>query len=699
MGIVTDTCHSCGAPVYEREIDSGAALDALTRCLCPKCASAHRKPPAAPARRSRIGHETPETRSLRVAVLALAAVILGAVLLRLSTTPGSPPARPQARASRSATPINIKPNEDYLDKLDRVAALQRVRRAVMEETLYRRTRDTAADLMLRGFYAEAAQAIDQYPFELRSGPEWEERLQPLWQEALFLSHAREQYSLALAGAEEQAKAAEYGSAADILERYTKNYDETPWTAGAADRAASFRKLAETAAMQPAAPKKEPAPTPPPAPEPPPKPEPQPEPEPQPKKLPAEQRLREDIEKAIARGTRYVLGQRQSNGAFRSSYSGSYPQGPTSLALCALMKCGADRDSKEIKEGFNYLQKMTMRRTYSVSLYMLALEAKFEPHGDEISPKVPFEEQVRKRFKQYATYSEKRTASAIVTWLRNAQLQNGMWTYSGPSTSTGTYRRNRTGGDGSNTQFAVLALYAAHRLGLMLPGESISLLAGTYLENQEKSGKAVEPFPVPAADMPIHKLRATEKKALTKRGGPHTVSIDELYGTESGLGSMCARGWDYSATYRSRPYLSMSCAGVCNLVLAKAVLERQSGYSKNRARIDRAIRDGAGYIAANLGSYLDGSSGRRYRGSRFYYTLYSVERAGMLTLCERFGEMNWYEAGAKLLLDIQSPDGSWGSSLEDTCFALLFLSRSTTPFIRTSGQIYTGSDLFPRKKKK
>jgi hypothetical protein len=633
---------------------------------------------------------------MRVAVLALIAVVLGAVLLRIAVDGPPAASQPAVRKPRQKTITNSDLSKKYVERLDEAAALHRVRRAVMEETSYRQVRNSAADLMARGFYAEAAEAIEKYPLEFRSGPTWEERLSPLWQEAVLLSKAREQYSLTLAGAMEQAKGARYIEAATILERYADSYGETQWAKQATDRAKNLRKLAEASAKRAAAPKKA-------VPAPQPAPQPQPEPEspprkPEPKKLPDSEQLKQNIEKAINRGVKYVLGLRKSNGSFNSSYSGSYPQGPAALALYALLKCGADRDSKVIERGFEYLQSRTMRRTYSVSLYMLALEAKFEPHGDEVEERTPFEEQVRKRFKRYASSSEKRKVSAIVTWLRNAQLQNGMWTYSGSSTTTDAFRRRSFGGgDGSNTQFAVLALYAAHRLGVMLPAKTVSLLAETYLENQEKSGPAVEPFPVPAADMPIQKLRAAEKKALKRRGGPHTVSVDELYGTESDLGSMSARGWGYSASHRSRAYLSMSCAGVCNLILAKAALERQSGYLKVRSRIDRAIRDGAGYIAVNLNTCFERPGSGRL-GWKLYYTLYSVERAGMLTLCDKFGRLNWYEEGARLLLKRQKADGSWGNCLEDTCFALLFLSRSTTPFIRTSGQIYTGSDLFPKKRK-
>jgi hypothetical protein len=68
-----------------------------------------------------------------------------------------------------------------------------------------------------------------------------------------------------------------------------------------------------------------------------------------------------------------------------------------------------------------------------------------------------------------------------------------------------------------------------------------------------------------------------------------------------------------------------------------------------------------------------------------YYLYALERAGMLTGVEKIGSHDWYAEGAKYLLDHQRADGSWPGGEEEeavwnTCFAILFLKRSTRPLI-------------------
>jgi hypothetical protein len=81
----------------------------------------------------------------------------------------------------------------------------------------------------------------------------------------------------------------------------------------------------------------------------------------------------------------------------------------------------------------------------------------------------------------------------------------------------------------------------------------------------------------------------------------------------------------------------------------------------------------------------------------YFYLYSVERLGKIAGVEKLGESPWYPAGARVILQAQTPEGSWWSRMErsnwqwfgdcettDTCFALLFLAGATRPLVPTPG---------------
>ena len=56
---------------------------------------------------------------------------------------------------------------------------------------------------------------------------------------------------------------------------------------------------------------------------------------------------------------------------------------------------------------------------------------------------------------------------------------------------------------------------------------------------------------------------------------------------------------------------------------------------------------------------------------------------MLARMEQFGERPWYDDGARFLCTTQERSGRW-SNTRDTCFALLFLKRATTP-VAISGE--------------
>jgi hypothetical protein len=71
--------------------------------------------------------------------------------------------------------------------------------------------------------------------------------------------------------------------------------------------------------------------------------------------------------------------------------------------------------------------------------------------------------------------------------------------------------------------------------------------------------------------------------------------------------------------------------------------------------------------------------------QYYYYLYALERAAILTGVEQIGGVAWYPKASQALIDAQRPDGSWksasgGSELHDTCFAVLTLRKATRALI-------------------
>ncbi len=91
----------------------------------------------------------------------------------------------------------------------------------------------------------------------------------------------------------------------------------------------------------------------------------------------------------------------------------------------------------------------------------------------------------------------------------------------------------------------------------------------------------------------------------------------------------------------------------------------------------AIQRGLDNLSAVLQGNLPGGKGKRIRdilGGRDYYFLWSLERVGVIYGLEKIGPVDWYQYGADILIPAQHPNGSWGNRV-DTAFALLFLARS------------------------
>ncbi len=159
------------------------------------------------------------------------------------------------------------------------------------------------------------------------------------------------------------------------------------------------------------------------------------------------------------------------------------------------------------------------------------------------------------------------------------------------------------------------------------------------------------------------------------------------------------GWGYYFADRKdkSSYGSMTLAGICSVAMCRYYLGVKDAL-KNALK-DPAVTRGMAYMARRIAfdqnPEVTDSNVIDPRAWHYYY-LYSLERTGIICNTEKFGAVPWYDGGAKWLLDNQRRDGSWTTgeqmawkavgSMEtpDTCFAILFLTRSTPPLVETGG---------------
>jgi hypothetical protein len=435
------------------------------------------------------------------------------------------------------------------------------------------------------------------------------------------------------------------------------------------------------------------------------------------------------------------------------------QGSTALGALALLKAGVLPDDPAIKKAFDYIHGCQIEHTYSAGCVLLALEARanWEPPREDESDG-PGESTREKTPGKGAPKKGKPSAKDLdlarrcVEFLGANQLK-AAWSY--PTLERERERERRRPpqglweGDLSNTQYALLGLDAAERLGVAVPKEMFEKAQEYLLALQEKDGPEVAPFPVPGADLSYKELRKVEKEmherlkqieqafkgkkegetnadGHTEADERRTTEEDaarKILKTRESAGKMRARGWAYALppdgttgddderghggglpAWKKNVTGSMTTAGLACLFICKAHLDGTRLYEKSlKAPIDRALRDGAGWMAKHFdvqtnpgASKGQGGMMRMRMPAHIYYYMYGLERAGVLLLVPKFGEHDWYVEGCREILKAQAGDGSWDGGEDgtvgpvcDTCFALLFLARGTTPIVRIPTRTATG----------
>ncbi|MEM7306660.1 MAG: hypothetical protein AAF682_08320 [Planctomycetota bacterium] len=91
--------------------------------------------------------------------------------------------------------------------------------------------------------------------------------------------------------------------------------------------------------------------------------------------PVQQSFSHEINQAIDRGIQRVLAWQNADGSFGGAgHQGKYPMGQTALAVYTLLKSGLPRTDPAIQLGMRYLRELPYEKTYSVSCWILALDA-------------------------------------------------------------------------------------------------------------------------------------------------------------------------------------------------------------------------------------------------------------------------------------------------------------------------------------
>jgi hypothetical protein len=340
---------------------------------------------------------------------------------------------------------------------------------------------------------------------------------------------------------------------------------------------------------------------------------------------AEEELVEKVRKAIDNGVRYLKKQQTAQGNWEGVVLNTLADldgGTTALVTLALLNCGLTKDDPAVAKALDYLRKLPPKKTYVVALCNLVYAEAREPKD---VPRV----------------------QANADWLVKTGL--GWAVDPGTGRPTGTlrgwsYPQNEMG-DNSNTQYALLGLYAAKQAGAKVPEEAWRGIQEFYTRTQSAGGGNT---------------------------GYWTYYNDRLGG--------------------DNPSISMTVAGVCGLLIARM------GLDASTQELDPATG-----VAKKCGDYGDKQNAALARGLNWvadhftfssakstFYNVYGIERLGRLSGRRFLGTHDWYREGCEMLVKLQErgTDGSIvgdGRSIDGspniaTAFALLFLSKGRTPVL-------------------
>jgi len=290
-------------------------------------------------------------------------------------------------------------------------------------------------------------------------------------------------------------------------------------------------------------------------------------------------------------------------------------GVTALVTYALLEAGVAADDADLAKAVEYVRRLGHRSTYVVSLKVLALAAA-DP----------------KRYRA--------EIQSAVDWLVEHQSATGAWGYGTPPPAA--MAEIRIGGaleqakdearlrqqyerpDASNSQFALLALAEADRVGARVPARTWQMADRHFRASQLPGGGWGYVY--------------------------HDPDPEEAYG-------------------------SITAAVLAGLYLCH---ERLASTEPAETTADRlaVIERGIEWITQRF--TLKENPNRAL--AWYYFWLYSLERLGVISGRRTFGDHDWFQEGTDLLVRGQRPDGRWTDRLYYDSLCLLFLVKGYRPLL-------------------
>ncbi len=256
--------------------------------------------------------------------------------------------------------------------------------------------------------------------------------------------------------------------------------------------------------------------------------------------------------------------------------------------------------------------------------------------------------------------------SLLAAIYERQHSSGGWTY--PNYATG---------DTSQTQYACLGMWIAHRQQINVDQQVLERCCNWLLRTQAPDGA----FGYQGNDSGSFDKRLAQTRTTPSMGA---AGVGSLYVCGELLGFI-----DDPATAKRRLTLPPA--------IRPVIVKTEIAQTVDHGRWDLAIRDGNTWIGRQAGVENEG-------GVQQYYYMYAVERYWAfreLAIATPQAEPPWYNAGVDYCSKKQAADGTWESGngkAIDTAFAMLFLLRSSkkavTKIQLEQGRLTGGKGLKP-----
>ncbi|MGE3171393.1 MAG: hypothetical protein AB7O97_02130 [Planctomycetota bacterium] len=334
---------------------------------------------------------------------------------------------------------------------------------------------------------------------------------------------------------------------------------------------------------------------------------------------------------------------------------TYGGGRIALAALTLLHAELPPDDPVVDAAFAALRRRRFVDTYSLATALMAMAQRYAPPREA--------ELIRSGSTalRATRQLDERDRALAQKWL-DRLLQNRDTRVDVDETLRFDYDGGRRY-DNSLSQYGLLGLDAAALCGLEIPRATWHAAANHFVQVQcPPSGRAFDLELVTHRDLAL--AAGQPPRVVQSRAAP--------------------RGFSYMDPAEP-PYGSLTAASTAGLVVARAGLSATGAPDRQLRAIDDAIDHGFAWLAAEFTARANpGFAGKADK--HWYYWLYSLERVCELAGIAQLHRRDWYYEGAVQLLSQQNTDGSFPTGggdtlqLESTCFAILFLKKSTLPAI-------------------